>query len=326
MTTASSIGDVLVTWPGYDVDGERTGQVLRDAGLSIRMEPKTGPRSPAELRHLLGDAVAAIVSTDPFDRDVIGASPNLRVIARTGVGTDTVDLVAATEAGVLVTTTPGANEEAVADHTLALVLSLVRRLPEHDRSLRAHRWDRAGTMTPGDLYSSTVGLVGSGRIGRAVARRLRAFGSTILVCDPALEHPAAGTELVSLDELLARSDVVSLHVPLLPETSGLIGARELALMRPTAVLVNTARGRIVDEPALADALRRGQLAGAALDAFAEEPPFDSELLELPTVIVTPHVAGLSLTSIATMNEQATQSVVDVLRGEVPIGTVNPEAR
>ena len=326
MTVPSSIGDVLVTFPGYDSEGVRTGRVLRDAGLSIRLAPKTGQRSPAELRDLLGDAVGAIVSTDPFDRDVLDSTPNLMVIARVGVGVDTVDVAAATANGVLVTTTPGANEDSVADHTLALMLALVRRVPEHDRSLRERRWDRGGAMTPGDLWRSTVGIVGSGRIGRAVVRRLRGFGCAILVSDPALEQPDEGTRLVSLDELLAESDVVSLHVPLLPETRGLIGRRELALMRPTAVLVNAARGHIVDEAELAAALRGGRLAGAALDVFAEEPPFDSELLELRNVIVTPHVAGMSVGSIAAMTEQASRSVVEVLHGGVPVGTVNPEAR
>jgi phosphoglycerate dehydrogenase-like enzyme len=316
---------VLVTFPGYDVDGGRTGRLLTDAGLSIRLEPKTAPRSPGELQVLLGDAVGAIASTDPFDRDVLAACPNLRVIARVGVGVDTVDLAAATEAGVLVTTTPGANDESVADHTLALMLALVRRLPEHDRSLREQRWDRGGALSPGDLYGSTVGLIGSGRIGRAVVRRLRAFGSTILVSDPGLDRADEGTRLVHLDELLAASDVVSIHAPLLPQTRGLIGGRELALMPRSAVLVNTARGHIVDEAALADALRSGRLAGAGIDAFAEEPPFGSELLELSNVIVTPHVGGLSVRAIAAMTEMASRSVVEVLRGEVPVGTVNPGA-
>ena len=326
MSTASSIGEVLVTFPGYEVDGEHTGRVLQAAGLTVRLEPKTGQRTPAELRAFLGDAVGAIVSTDPFDHDVLAASPNLKVIARVGVGFDTIDLAAATAAGVLVTITPGANDQSVADHTLALMLALVRRLPEHDRSLREHRWDRGGALTPRDLYSATVGLIGSGRIGRAVVRRLRGFGSRILVTDPALERAEDGTTLVGLDQLLAESDVVSIHVPLMPQTRGLIGDRELALMRPTAVLINTARGHIVDEAALAQALRDGRLAGAAIDAFTDEPPFGSELLELPNVIVTPHIAGLSLESISAMTTQATQSVVEVLRGGVPAGTVNPEAR
>lgn len=325
MTTTTPTGEVLVTFPGYDPAGERTGRVLAAAGLSLRLAPKTGERSAAELRGLLGEAVGAIVSTDPFDRVVLAASPRLRVVARVGVGVDTVDVAAATDCGVLVTTTPGANDETVADHTMALILGLVRRIPEHDRSLRDGRWDRGGALTPGDLGAVTVGIIGSGRIGRAVIARLRPFGSAILVTDPALDDAPEGTEFVALDALLARSDVVSLHVPLLPQTRGLIGARELALMQPHAMLINTARGQVVDEDALVAALREGRLAGAGIDAFATEPPFGSPLLELANVIVTPHVGGLSHRSIADMTAMATASVVAVLRGEIPVGTVNPEA-
>ena len=146
---------------------------------------------------------------------------------------------------------------------MALILGLVRRIPEHDRSLRDGRWDRGGALTPGDLRGATVGLIGSGRIGRGVVARLRPFGSTILVTDPALERPLDGTELVALDALLARSDVVSVHVPLLPQTRGLVGARELALMPRHAVFINTAHGEVIDEDsARRTALRNGRLAGA----------------------------------------------------------------
>jgi phosphoglycerate dehydrogenase-like enzyme len=319
-------GEVVVTWPGYDVDGPSSGGLLQAAGLSIRLEPKTGARTSAEVIELLGDAVAVIASNDPFSADVFDACPNLQVIARTGVGVDSIDLPAATRAGVLIATTPGMNEETVADHTLALMLALVRRLVEHDRSLREHRWDRAGSITPNDLVGATVGVVGSGTIGRAVIRRVLAFGSRVLVCDPVLKAPPEGTELVNLDELLSQSDVITLHVPLLDQTQGLIGARELTLVRPTAVLVNASRGGVVDEAPLADALRNGRLAAAGLDVFADEPPFDSELLDLPNVIVTPHVGGISHRSIAAMNEMATRSVIAVLSGEIPANIVNKQAR
>ena len=318
-------GEVVVTWPGYNVDEPTSGGLLRDAGLSIRLEPKLGARTSAEVIALLGDAVGVIASNDPFTADVFDACPNLKVIARTGVGFDSVDIPAATKAGVLIATTPGTNEETVADHTLALMLALVRRLVEHDRSLREHRWDRAGSITPGDLVGATVGVIGSGAIGRAVIRRVLAFGSRVLVCDPVLTVAPEGTTLVALDQLLAQSDVVTLHVPLLDQTRNLIGPRELALMRPTAVLVNASRGHIVDEAALADALRSGRLAAAALDVFADEPPFESELLDFPNVIVTPHVGGISHRSIAAMNEMATRSVIAVLRGEVPPNIVNKPA-
>ncbi|MGZ4738219.1 MAG: phosphoglycerate dehydrogenase [Ilumatobacteraceae bacterium] len=319
-------GEVVVTWPGYDIDGAASGRLLQQAGLSIRLEPKLGARTSTELIALLGDAVAVIASNDPFSADVFDACPNLKVIARTGIGVDAIDVPAATRAGVMIATAPGTNEETVADHTLALMLALVRRLVEHDRSLREHRWDRAGGITPNDLVGATVGVIGSGAIGRGVIRRVLAFGSRVLVCDPVLTAAPEGTELVTLDQLLSQSDVVTLHVPLLEQTRGLIGARELALMRPTAVLVNASRGHIVDEAALADALRNHRLAAAGLDVFAEEPPFASELLDLPNVIVTPHVAGISHRAIAAMNEVATRSVIAVLSGDVPANVVNHEAR
>lgn len=315
-------GEVVVTWPGFHVDDARTGRLLTDAGLTIRLEPKTGSRSPAELRQIVRDAVAVIASTDPFDRTVFESSPNLRIVARTGVGIDTIDVAAATENGVIVSTTPGANEETVADHTLALMLSLVRRLDEHDRSIRERRWERAGAMTPGDMIGATVGLIGSGVIGRAVIRRLRAFGSRVVVCDPALTEADEGTELCSLDELLEQADVVSLHVPLLDGTRGLIGSRELSMMKPRAVLVNASRGEVVDEAALVEALRSGQIAAAAIDVFGEEPPFGSELLDLPNVLLTPHVGGLSLRSIDAVNQRATRSVLQVLRGEYVDDAIN----
>ncbi|MGZ7084693.1 MAG: phosphoglycerate dehydrogenase [Ilumatobacteraceae bacterium] len=319
-------GEVVVTWPGYDIDGPTSGRLLQQAGLSIRLEPKLGARTSTELIALLRDAVAVIASNDPFSADVFDACPNLKVIARTGVGVDAIDVPAATRAGVMIATAPGTNEETVADHTLALMLALVRRLVEHDRSLREHRWDRAGGITPNDLVGATVGVIGSGAIGRGVIRRVLAFGSRVLVCDPVLTAAPEGTELVTLDQLLSQSDVVTLHVPLLEQTRGLIGARELALMRPTAVLVNASRGHIADEAALADALRNHRLAAAGLDVFAEEPPFASELLDLPNVIVTPHVAGISHRAIAAMNEVATRSVIAVLSGDVPANVVNHEAR
>lgn len=316
---------VVVTWPAYDETGPTTGALLTNAGYGVDLAPKTGARSPAELAAILGDAVGVIASTDPFDATVFEQCPNLRVIARTGVGIDAIDLAAATAAGVIVTITPGANEQAVADHTLAMMLSLVRRLSENDAAMRDGRWDRAGALTPGDLYGATVGLVGCGAIGEAVIRRLRAFGSTIVVCDPYRESAPEGTSLVSLDQLLADADVLTVHAPLTEQTAGLIGARELALMKPHAVVVNEARGGIIDEVALIAALRDGRIAGAALDVFAVEPPQIDAFADVPNLILSPHIGGFSHRSIAAMTESATASVLDVLAGRIPATAVNPEA-
>lgn len=317
----SLTGAVLVTWMSFDPDDPNTGLPLRDAGLQIRLAPKLGPRSPEQLSELLPEAVGAIVSTDPFDRAVLDAAPDLRVIARVGVGTDSIDLEAATDAGVIVTTTPGANRETVADHALALILASVRRVVEHDASIRRGEWIRAGAMTPWDFHRTTVGLLGFGDIGRAVGRRLRGFGVKLLVTDPAL---LPGKDVVGLEELLARSDIVSLHLPLLETTRNIIGAEEIARMRPEAILVNTSRGGLVDEAALIDALCSGRLRGAALDVFAEEPAIPRALKDLPNVVLSPHIGGLSVRSIAVMTRLATRNVLAVLRGR-PIhdAIVNP---
>ncbi|MBI3979536.1 MAG: phosphoglycerate dehydrogenase [Chloroflexi bacterium] len=319
---------VLVTWPGFDPDDPDTGGLLRRAGLVARLAPKLGARTPAEVCRLVSDAVGAIVSSDPFDRSVFAAAPQLRVIARVGVGTDTVDLQAATEAGVAVTTTPGVSEETVADHALAMMLAAIRRIVEHDASVRAGEWSRAGPLTPWDLHGRTVGLVGFGRIGRAVARRLRGFDTHILVRDPVItgsDGLGDGLEVVDLDELLRRADIISLHVPLLPTTRGLIGRHEIARMRSGAIVVNTSRGGVVDEVGLAESLASGRLRAAALDVFEDEPPRSSPLLKLPNVILTPHVAGLSVESMRAMVHSATQSVVDVLAGRATRFAVNPAA-
>jgi phosphoglycerate dehydrogenase-like enzyme len=322
MAGEPAAGDrVLVTWMDYDPDGPRTGARLQAAGLTVDCEPKVGARSSREVRRLAGDAVAAIVSTDPFDRSVFAGARRLRVVARVGVGTDSIDLTAATDAGVAIMVTPGGNRETVADHALALILAALRRIVEHDASVRRGEWRRGGDLMPWDLHGSTVGLVGHGDIGRAVAKRLAGFGVRLLVCDPAAPH----RDTVELPELLRRSDVVSLHLPLTQRTRGVIGAHELALMPAHAILVNTSRGGLVDEAALAARLRAGELRAAALDVFEDEPPQLGDLAELPSVVLTPHVGGLSEGSVAHMTEQATSHVLEALQGRPRVEALaNPE--
>src|SRR4051812_17821305 len=238
--------EVLVTWPDYDLDAHGLGGALAEAGLEIRLEPKRGRRDPAEMRGIAARAAAAIVSTDPFDAEILDACPALRVIARVGIGVDSIDLEAATRRGVAVTVTPGANEETVADHTLAVMLAAGRRgwgggpggpppppepppTPPPPAPTRAPPRPRppphTGPHTPWTLSGSTVGLVGYGKIGRAVEQRLQGFGVDLLIADPALD--GADPRAVGLGDLLREADVVSLHVPLLPETFHLIGAPEL---------------------------------------------------------------------------------------------------
>jgi len=316
---------ILVTWPGYSPQDAATGARLVAAGHDLILAPKLGARSPDELAALLGDAAAAIVSTDPFTPEVLRAAPHLRVIARVGVGTDSIDRAAADACGVAIAVTPGMNAETVADHALALILALVRKIVVQHELVCAGRWERVGAYTPFELPGSTVGLVGAGVIGKAVIRRLAGFGVHILIYDP-LVNDLPGVELVrELDDLLARSDVISLHAPLLEGTRSLINARTLALMKPTAFLVNTSRGGLVDEPALIHALRSGQIAGAGLDVFEAEPLDPARFSGLENVILSPHLAGLSTASLRRMTESATSSVLAVLNGDYPDTIVNRDA-
>ncbi len=312
---------VLVTFPDYDTEDPDHGGALTAAGFTMRVAPKRGLRSPEELLALCSDASGAIVSTDPFTADVMRNSPDLRVIARVGVGIDSIDSAAATELGVAITTTPGANESTVADHAVAMMLALLRRIPENDAGVRRGEWNRTGPHTPLLLTGLTVGLIGYGHIGRLVARRLAGFDVELLVSDPVFAE-SESPRSVELAELLARCDVVSLHCPLIPTTRHLIDQSALQLMRPHAVLVNTSRGEVVDEAALVKALEEGVIAGAALDVFEQEPPHDSPLLGMSNVVLSPHVGGLSTTSVDVMTRRATSSVIDILNGRIPDGLAN----
>jgi D-3-phosphoglycerate dehydrogenase len=255
---------------------------------------------------------------------VLERAPKLRVVGRAGVGVDNVDLDAATRRGVLVMNTPGGNAPSVAEHTLALLLSLARKIPALDSAMHAGRWEKSkGQGT--ELRGKTLGLLGLGRVGAEVARRARALEMRVLACDPFLTEDAAreaGVILVPLDQLLAESDFLSLHTALVPETERIINAANLAKTKRGAYIVNTARGELVDEGALADALRSGQLAGAGLDVFAVEPPKDSPLLGLSNLIATPHVAGSTAEAQEEVGTLIAQQVRDFLADGVVRNAVN----
>lgn len=316
---------IFVSWPGYDPDDPLTGKLLVDAGHELRLEPKLGARTPDEVIRLARGCHAALVSTDPFTAGVLDALPDLRIIARVGVGFDSIDRDAADRRGVAISITPGLNAETVADHTLALILSLLRRIPEQDAIVKAGRWDRTGRFAPSELFNKTAGLVGAGTIGRAVARRLQAFGVEVIFFDETVAALENAQKVSSLDQLLARADIVSLHLPLLPSTRGLIDAAAISRMKPSAILVNTARGGIADEAALFRALREQRLAGAALDVFETEPPPAEALSTVPNLLCTAHVGGISVESVARMTASATQSILAVLGGGWPDTVVNRDS-
>lgn len=319
------MGRIFISWPGYSPLDPETGARLVAAGHELVLQPKTGNRSPEELSDLLEDSDAAIVSTDPFTRDVLAGDRNLMLIARVGVGTDSIDQEAAREFGIGISITPGMNAETVADQTLAMILGLTRKVVPQDQAVKAGRWDRVGEATPTELHQKTVGLVGAGAIGRAVIRRLLGFGVRVLYFDGMVERVDGAVRCATLDELIEKSDVISLHAPLLAETRGLMNDDRFAQMRKGSYLVNAARGGLVDQSALFSALRAGHLAGAALDVFEVEPPGAEALADVPNLLTSAHIGGISHESIGRMTRSATTSVLAVLRGEIPDTVINPGA-
>ncbi len=268
--------------------------------------------------------------TDRIDAELLDRAPRLRVVANVAVGFDNIDIPAATARGVVVTHTPGVLTETVADFAMALILGVARRLVEADKYTRADRWRSWEPMLflGQDVHQATLGLVGLGRIGSAVARRARGFNMRILYHDVVRREDLEGElgiEFRSFEEVLRAADFISVHVPLLPETRHLIGREQLRLMKPTAVLVNTSRGPVVDTMALAEALRDGQIWGAGLDVFEVEPvPPDHPLLGLDNVIVVPHIASASVVTRTRMAVMAAENLLAVLEGRRPENPVNPE--
>jgi len=312
---------VVVTRPNLYGD-----PVARLAAIAdVRTWDTDAPPPADALAELARDATAILcLNGDPVGRALVAAASRLRLIALASVGYDTVDVVAAGEHDVIVTNTPGVLSEAVADTVFGLMLAARRRIAEGDRFVRAGGWDSTSLqlLVGEDVHGATLGIVGMGAIGRAVARRATGFGMTILYTDAADRPEEIGTK-VELDELLARSDIVSLHVPLLPETRGLIGERELALMRPTATLVNTSRGPVVDEAALVAALAAGRIGSAGLDVQVVEPNPDpaSPLLAFPNVVVLPHIASASMSARLGMIDVAARNIESVLAGGPPLTAV-----
>lgn len=304
-------------------------RILKSAGLAVGYPAQHPIVTEEDTLSAVRGAVAVLAGSEPYTARVLDESPELRVISRNGVGYDCVDVAAATERGVAVTITPQGNHEAVAEHTLALVLALARSVVRCDRDVRVGAWRRNEPYVP--LRGKTLGLVGLGRIGRSVARRAAAFRMRLLCFEPYPDQTLVdqlGIELVALDDLLKQSDFVTLHSPLTPQTRGLIDRRSLALMRRGSFLVNTARGGLIVEDDLCEALRSRHLAGAALDVFTHEPPPpDHPLFELDNVVLSPHAAALDTQAVIDMANAAAQNISDVLAGRWPDeGLLNPAVR
>ncbi len=314
---------VIADPPGADHEVEAAA--LAASGLALDPVWLDARDADRVLEHA-ADADGLVISWVPMTRAVIGQLRRCRVIARFGIGVDMIDLDAATERGILVCNTATYCLDEVSNHAMGLLLMLNRGLLQDVDALRSGGWFRSMSTPPRRLAGQRLGLVGLGNIGRLVARKARAFGLEVVAYDPYLrgrETEVDGTPLVDLDDLLACADLVSVHCPLNASTHHLLGERELRLMKPTAFLINTARGPIVDAAALVAALAERRLAGAGLDVFETEPlPADDPLRQLDNVILTPHSASWSVESSAECRRVAIEHVVTVLRGGVPSDVVN----
>ncbi len=304
-------------------------EVARQAG-TVQLDPLDQQLTPEALRQAVKDADGLLcLITDSIDAQVLAAGTSLKVVANIAAGYDNIDVPAATQHGIVVTNTPGVVTESSADLAWGLLFSVARRIAEADRYVRTGKWKQweLMVMLGHDVYEQTLGIIGMGRIGQALARRARGCSMRIVYhnrrrVDRALEDELGAT-WVDLPTLLQEADFVSLHVPLSPATTHLIGGAELRLMRPTAYLINTARGAVVDEQALIHALQKGWIAGAALDVFEYEPEVPQELKNLENAVLVPHIGSASVATRTRMAVMAAQNLTAVLRGERPPHVVNP---
>jgi D-3-phosphoglycerate dehydrogenase len=283
-------------------------------------------RTDAERAEAVADARILVAAHAKVDEALFRAGTRLAGVIRTGIGLDTVDIPAATKHGVCIAHVPDFCYDEVADSTWTLLLAVARKLPEGGRRVRGGEWVPNNLLPVHSLRGRTLGVVAFGHIGRKVAERGRAFGMRIIAADPYVDEAAMardGVEKVSLEDLLARADVVSLHTPLTPETRGLMNAAAFARMKPGAILVNTSRGPVVDEPALIEALRSGRLAGAGLDVLAQEPPArDNPLFGMENVVLTPHSSSTTVEALEDLARKVSLQIVQLLRGEWPAYLAN----
>jgi D-3-phosphoglycerate dehydrogenase len=285
---------------------------LRAFADTLEFNPENRPLCEDELIPLLKGCDGCIAGLDPYTRRVIERAENLKVISRYGTGVDNVDLVAAKEHGVVVRRTPGVNSQAVAELVFGLLLSLIRNLPFLDRSTREGKWDRSiGT----ELHQKTLGIVGLGAVGKAVSCIASGFSMKVLACDPNMDNYFAkmqGITPVSLDQLARESDIITLHLPLTHNTQHIISGNVMRSMKKGAIIVNTARGGLIDEEAACVLLKSGHLGGLALDVYEEEPPHSTPLFVLDNVLVTPHTAARTAEATAAMAELSVQNLIEEL--------------
>ena len=314
---------VVTDSPFPNLDPAR--KVLSSIGAEIRLLETPTPEGIAQATQ---NADGVLVTYAKITAEAVRQMKHCRIISRFGIGVDNVDIASATDAGIVVTRVPDYCLDEVSDHTLALLLAMARKIPLANSLVHAGKWEMSAVVPIHRLRGTTLGLVGFGRIPQLVAPKAAAFGIKIITSDPYISKEAlarAGVGRFDFVELVKCSDYISIHTPLVPETHHLFNADVFRAMKPTAYLINTARGAIVDETALADALDRGQLAGAALDVLSEEPPLRSPLVGRNNVILTPHMSFYSVESLVDLQIKAAEEVVRAIRGEGPRNPVNPEA-
>ena len=318
---------VLITPFIESINNEEAFNLLREAGCELKVHYFDGHQlTEGEIGRLIEDMDGVIAAGEPYTKAVLDRAKRLKIISRLGVGYDKIDIQVATEKGVMITVTRGASNEAVAELAFALILCLARCITECDRNIKQNKW----LLRPGLCMNNKVlGIIGLGAIGKDLIKKAKGFNMKIIAYDTEPDKKFARAEsvtLATLNDVLSQADFVSLHLPLNEKTRYLIGDKELKLMKPTAYLVNTSRGAIVREEALVKALKGKWIAGAGLDVFEHEPPWDSELLSLDNVILTPHIGGSTEEALRLMGKLAAENVVRVFKGEVPDQLVNPEVK
>ena len=323
----SSRAPILVTRkiPGRGVE------LLRREFGEVDINPHDRPYTPEELAaEVAGRRGVLCLLSDRIDGHILAAAADCRIFANYAVGYDNIDVAKATRRGVLVANTPGVLTDATADTAWALIMAVARRIIEGDTLVRSGRWTgwKPGELLGADLVGQTLGIVGAGRIGSAVAMRSRGWGMNVLYCDGTRNHKLeaeCGATQVDFEVLVRQSDFISVHVPLSDETRGMFGRSQFEAMKESAIIVNTSRGLVIDEVALVEALRTGEIAGAGLDTYANEPRLAPGLAELDNVVLLPHIGSATIRTRGMMSEAAAQAIITTLRGGVPQNAVNPEA-
>ena len=303
---------VLITPRSFGKTAPQAFEMISDAGYEVIKNPYGKILTKEQMIERVADVTGIIVGVDPLDADVLAAAPKLRAIAKYGVGTDNIDLTYAQEHGIAVSITRGANSESVADYAFTLMLAAARNLVQFDRQCHEKNWTKATTH---DVYGKTLGILGFGAIGKGVARRAVGFSMKVLAYDPFWDAQAAekyGVSYAEPDKIYRSSDFISLHLPLNDGTKGMIDAAAFKRMKPTAILINTARGGLIDEQALAYALRGGQILAAGIDAFETEPPKDPELYQLDNLIMGPHCAASSFLASENMTIMSAKNLLSDL--------------